>query len=136
SQAKAASARAMPSMSASAAASASAKPSGETVAAFEDGKVGEPSASFEGVVGDWYVADENGGKALKVDGSKWQNGVPSASLADQAKHLYGERYAGFLHGGKAFAFFPFALFKGEPPKGDIAISGPLFPHAGDIDKGA
>lgn len=41
-----------------------------------------------------------------VDGSKWRQGTPSASLADQAKRLYGERYAEFLDGVKAFAFFP------------------------------
>lgn len=124
------------SVATSAAPSASAKPSGEMVVTFDADKPGEASASFEGVVGDWYVADENGGKALKVDGGKWQSGQPSASLADQAKHLYGERYAEFLDGVKAFAFFPFAVWKTEPPKGDLRISVRFYPEAGKIDQGA
>jgi hypothetical protein len=92
--------------------------------------------SFEAVVGDWYVAEESGSKGLKVDGSKWRNGEPSVSLADQAKRLYGDRYAEFLDGVKAFAFFPFAIFRGETPKGDVRISVRFFPIAGKIDQAA
>ena len=48
-----------------------------------------------------------------VDGTRWRQGTPSANLADQAKRLYGDRYAEFLDGVKAFAFFPLAVWKGE-----------------------
>jgi hypothetical protein len=107
-----------------------------TTISFDEEKPGEASDAFEGVVGDWYVADENGARGLKVDGGKWRSGEPSVSLADQAKHLYGERYAEFLDGVKAFAFFPFAVWKAEPPKGDLRISVRFYPEAGKIDQAA
>jgi len=106
------------------------------VANFDDEVVGEPSRSFEAAVGDWYVANDADARGLKVDGGKWRSGTPSASLADQAKRLYGDRYAEFLDGVKAFAFFPFAVWKGEPPRGDERISVRFYPLAGQIDQAA
>jgi hypothetical protein len=103
---------------------------------FDGEKPGEPSNELVPVVGDWYVAESGGAKGLRVDGTKWRNGEPSANLADQAKHLYGERYAEFLDGVKAFAFFPFAVWKNEPPKGDLRISVRFYPEAGRIDQAA
>jgi hypothetical protein len=103
---------------------------------FDDDPIGAPSPSFEGVVGDWYVTEQSGARGLKVDGARWRDGQPSANLADQAKRLYGDRYAEFLDGVKAFAFFPFAVWKGEPPAGDIRISTRFYPQAGKIDQAA
>jgi hypothetical protein len=116
------------------AASTSAAPGG--LVTFDTDPVGSPSPTFEGIVGDWYVANEFGAQALKVDGGKWRDGTPSANLADQAKRLYGDRYAEFLDGVKAFAFFPFAVWKGEPPSGDIRVSVRFYPFAGKIDQAA
>ncbi len=107
-----------------------------TTVSFDADKPGEASPDFEGVVGDWYVADENGAKGLKVDGGKWRGGEPSVSLADQARHLYGDHYAEFLDGVKAFAFFPLAVWKTEPPKGDLRISARFYPEAGKVDQAA
>ena len=87
-------------------------------------------------MGDWYVAEEAGVHALKVDGGRWRNGTPSANLADQAKRLYGDRYAEFLDGVKAFAFFPLAVWKGDPPPSDISISVRFYPVAGSVDQAA
>jgi hypothetical protein len=106
------------------------------VTTFEGEEVGAPSPAFEGIVGDWYVADEGGARGLKVDGGKWRSGTPSANLADQARRLYGDRYAEFLDGVKTFAFFPFAVKKSEPPPGDLEISVRFFPIAGKIDQAA
>jgi hypothetical protein len=103
---------------------------------FDADAVGGPPAQFEPVVGDWYVAELAGKKGLLVDGSKWRHGTPSASLADQAKRLYGERYAEFLDGVKAFAFFPLAVYKGDCPAGDLQLSVRFYPQAGRIDQGA
>lgn len=111
-------------------------PAGERLVTFDSDPVGAPSPAFEGVVGDWYVAEAGGARGLEVDGSKWRNGTPSVSIADQAKRLYGERYAEFLDGVKAFAFFPFAVWKSDPPPGDIRISMRFFPIAGRVDQGA
>jgi hypothetical protein len=122
--------------SAEPAASASAAPSGAVTVTFDDEPIGAPSTSFEAVVGDWYVGEQAGARGLIVDGSKWRNGTPSANIADQAKHLYGDRYAEFLDGVKAFAFFPFAVWKSDPPPGDLRISIRFYPFAGKIDQGA
>ena len=103
---------------------------------FDSDPLGAPSPAFEAVVGDWYVADEANARALKVDGAKWRNGEPSANIADQAKRLYGDRYAEFLDGVKAFAFFPLAIWKGDPPAGDMRVAMRFYPLAGRIDQGA
>jgi hypothetical protein len=110
--------------------------SADTVVTFDGDPTGAPSPSFEGVVGDWYVAELAGARGLEVDGSKWRSGEPSANLADQAKRLYGDRYAEFLDGVKAFAFFPLAVWKGERPAGDVRVSMRFYPQAGRIDQGA
>jgi hypothetical protein len=109
---------------------------GPITVTFDAEPTGAPSPSFEGVVGDWYVGEQAGARGLVVDGSKWRNGTPSANIADQAKHLYGDRYAEFLDGVKAFAFFPFAVWKQDPPPGDLRISFRFYPFAGKIDQGA
>jgi hypothetical protein len=120
-----------PPASSSAAPAASAK-----VGAFDNDPVGAPSSEFEAVVGDWYVAKTDTGQGLKVDGSRWREGAPSTSLADQARRLYGDRYAEFLDGVKAFAFFPLAVWKKDPPGGDMRISVRFYPEAGKIDQAA
>jgi hypothetical protein len=106
------------------------------VVTFNDDKPGGPPADFEPVVGDWSVAELAGQRGLMVDGSKWRHGTPSASLADQARRLYGERYAEFLDGVKAFAFFPLAVYKGDCPANDLSLSFRFYPQAGRIDQGA
>jgi len=107
-----------------------------TVINFDGDALGAPSPAFEGVVGDWYVASAAGAQGLEVDGTRWRNGTPSVNLADQAKRLYGDRYAEFLDGVKAFAFYPFAVWKSDPPAGDVRISVRFFPISGRVDQAA
>lgn len=103
---------------------------------FDREEAGAPPKDFEVVIGDWYAAELEGSRGLMVDGSKWRQGTPSANLADQARRLYGERYAEFLDGVKAFAFFPLAIFNGECPKDDLKLSVRFHPKAGRIDQAA
>jgi hypothetical protein len=98
--------------------------------------LGGPPRAFEPVVGDWTIAERGGTQGLYVDGSKWRSGEPSASLADQAKRLYGDGYATFLDGVKAFAFFPFAIHRDPPPAGDMRVSVRFYPEGGRIDQAA
>lgn len=109
---------------------------GPRLVRFDADEAGAPSPAFEAVVGDWYVGEADGQKGLWVDGSRWRQGTPSASLADQAKRLYGERYAEFLDNVKAFAFFPLAVYTGEAPSGDMRMSINFYPEAGRIDQAA
>ena len=111
-------------------------PARAEVVSFDADASGGPAAQFEAVVGDWHVADLAGARGLMVDGSAWRQGTPSANLADQARRLYGERYAEFLDGVKAFAYFPLAVYKGDCPSGDLALSVRFYPQAGRIDQGA
>lgn len=114
----------------------SASPTTGAVISFDGDAVGAASPAFEAVVGDWYVASTAGAQGLEVDGSRWRNGTPSVNLADQAKRLYGDRYAEFLDGVKAFAFYPFAVWKSDPPAGDLRISLRFFPISGRVDQAA
>ncbi len=103
---------------------------------FDDETPGAPPASFEPVVGDWKIADVAGARGLLVDGARWRQGVPSVSLADQARRLYGDRYAEFLDGVKAFAFFPLAVYRGDCSGADLTLSVRFYPRAGRIDQAA
>jgi hypothetical protein len=106
-----------------------------TKVSFEDDKKGAAASAFEAVVGDWYVAEADGKRGYMVDGTRWRQGTPSANLADQAKRLYGDRYAEFLDGVKAFAFFPIAVWNGEC-SGDRQLWVRFYPIAGRIDQAA
>ena len=108
--------------------------SGEIVS-FDSDKPGGLSAAFEGLIGDWNVAQADNRQGFMVDGTRWRMGTASASLADQAKRLYGDRYAEFLDGVKAFAFFPLAVWKGDCA-GDRTLSVRFYPIAGRIDQAA
>ena len=105
-------------------------------ARFDSEPVGGPSGALEAVVGDWHVAQAAGATGFEVDGTKWRDGVPSSNLAEQAKRLYGDRYAEFLDGVKAFAFYPLAILKESPPAGDLRMSVRFYPVAGKIDQAA
>jgi hypothetical protein len=103
---------------------------------FDAEPLGTPPTSFESVVGDWSVAEIGGQRGLFVDGSKWRQGVPSANLADQARRLYGERYAEFLDGVKSFAYFPLAVWEGDCSGENLTLSVRFYPQAGRIDQAA
>jgi hypothetical protein len=103
---------------------------------FDDETDGAMPATFEPVVGDWTFASAGDAKGLMVDGSKWRSGTPSVNLADQAKRLYGDRYAEFLDGVKTFAFYPLAVARAPAPSGDMRLSVRFFPIAGTVDQAA
>jgi hypothetical protein len=103
---------------------------------FDGDAIGGPAAGIEAVVGDWSVVEREGVRGLMVDGSRWRSGEASASIADQAQRLYGDRYAEFLDGVRAYAFFPLAVVTAAPPAGDMRISVRFFPIDGRIDQGA
>jgi hypothetical protein len=103
---------------------------------FDRDPLGGPAKGVESVIGDWLVDQQAGAKGLLVDGARWRSGVPSANLADQARRLYGERYAEFLDGVKAFAFFPLAVVEQPPPAGDVRLSVRFYPLGGKVDQAA
>jgi hypothetical protein len=102
---------------------------------FDAETVGAAASAFEAIVGDWRVGEADGKRGLLLDGTRWRQGTPSANLADQAKRLYGDRYAEFLDGVKAFAFFPLAIYQGECA-GDRTLRVRFYPLEGKIDQAA
>lgn len=102
---------------------------------FDAEKAGGAATTFEAVIGDWYIGQADNRQGLMVDGTRWRQGTPSANLADQAKRLYGDRYAEFLDGVKAFAFFPVAVWNGECA-GAHKLSVRFYALAGKIDQAA
>lgn len=68
----------------------------------------EPSA-LSPVIGSWLISVDGDNQVLMVDGRQWQRGQSSSNLAEQARALYGDRYAEFLDNVAAYAFFPLAV---------------------------
>jgi hypothetical protein len=108
----------------------------EVVADFSSETVGGEPSSFVPAVGNWLIGTDGTNKVLIVDGRKWSEGQASAGLADKARALYGERYAEFLDNVKAYAYFPFAVFKDlqDFKEGEITVR--FKPIAGRIDQAA
>lgn len=110
----------------------SAAPSVATSAEAAEAGPAPMATHFEAVVGDW-IADPKSG--FWVDGTAWRQGTPSASIADSAKRLYGDKSAEFLDGVKAFAFFPLAV-SDAPPTSKARVSVRFKPESGKIDQAA
>jgi len=108
----------------------------EMVDDFSSETVGAEPASFVPAVGNWLIGADGNNKVLIVDGRKWSEGQASAGLADKARALYGERYAEFLDNVKAYAYFPFAVFKDVQDFKEGEISLRFKPIAGRIDQAA
>jgi hypothetical protein len=103
---------------------------------FSSETVGAEPASFVPAVGNWLIGNDGNNKVLVVDGRKWSEGQASAGLADKARALYGERYAEFLDNVKAYAYFPFAVFKDLQDFKEGEINLRFKPIAGRIDQAA
>jgi hypothetical protein len=118
--------------------STEAAPSGPapTVVTFDDDATGHPSPSFKPVVGNWSVTDLEGARGLMVNGARRRRRTASADLVEQGRTLYVERYAEFAHGVKPPAYFPLAVYQGECPSDDLAMSVSFYPKGGRIDQAA
>jgi len=103
---------------------------------FSKETVGAPPVSFTPAVGNWIIGVDKENRVLVVDGRKWRRGQASAGLADKARALYGERYAEFLDNVKAYAYYPFAVFKRVDSFSNGIISMRFKAIAGRIDQGA
>ena len=89
-----------------------APPVGATTFDFQTEAAGGQPKSFVPVVGNWTIAAEGDNRVLVVDGRAWKEGQAATGIAEQARSLYGERYAEFLDNVKAFAYFPYAVAQG------------------------
>ena len=97
---------------------------------------GAQPKSFAAVVGNWVIGAEGDNRVLVVDGRQWKEGQAATGIADQARSLYGERYAEFLDNVKAFAYFPYAVAQGVDDFSNGEITMRFKGIAGRIDQGA
>ncbi|ACL57207.1 LamG domain-containing protein [Methylobacterium nodulans] len=90
---------------------------------FSSETVGAEPKAFVPIVGNWVIAADGDNRVLAVDGRRWRPGQASAGIADKARAIYGERYAEFLDGVQAYAYFPYAVAKGvdDFSQGEIAV---------------
>jgi hypothetical protein len=109
---------------------------GQTVVTFDDDATGQPSPSFKPVVGNWSVIDLDGARGLMVNGSRRRQRTASDDLVEQGRRLYVERYAEFANGVTPPAYFPLAVYQGECPSDDLAMSVSFYPKGGRIDQAA
>ena len=103
---------------------------------FSSETVGAAPTSFTPAVGNWMIGADKENKVLVVDGSKWRRGQASSGLADKARALYGERYAEFLDNVKAYAYYPFAVYKTMDTFSNGIVTMRFKAIAGRIDQGA
>ena len=109
---------------------------GPIITDFSEETVGAAPKTFTPVVGNWTIAAEGDNRVLVVDGRQWKEGQAATGIAEQARSLYGERYAEFLDNVKAFAYFPYAVAPGVADFRDGEISVRFKGISGRIDQGA
>ena len=109
---------------------------GATVFDFNAEVTGGPPKTFVPVVGNWVIGAEGDNRVLVVDGRAWKEGQAATGIAEQARSLYGERYAEFLDNVKAFAYFPYAVAQGVEDFRNGEITMRFKGIAGRIDQGA
>jgi hypothetical protein len=88
-------------------------------------RVGRPPATFEPMVGTWVVAEDDGERVIRVDGSPWKASQdnPSRLLVESARRLYGTSNEELMDNAKQFAYYPVAVLGGldEFSNGTIAV---------------
>jgi hypothetical protein len=70
---------------------------------------GDPS-SFSTPAGFWTIASDSGKLVLLEDGRRWEGSRIATALADQARSLYGERWAEFIDDLAETGYFPISIF--------------------------
>src|SRR5215217_3068898 len=103
---------------------------------FSSETVGAEPKSFLSVVGVWRMEKEGEKTVLSVDGRQWKEGQSASGIADNARALYGERYAEFLDRVQAYAYFPYAVAKEVSDFRNGEISVRFEGISGRIDQGA
>lgn len=90
-----------------------AQPPGTIVEDFTRDTIGGDPASFNTLAGFWSIASGDDGRpALLEDGRQWENSSVATALADQARSVYGERWAEFIDDLAETGYFPISVFKG------------------------
>jgi hypothetical protein len=103
---------------------------------FSAERIGSATVSFSPQAGFWSIASEDGRPVLVEDGSQWQGSGLAASLADQARSAYGERWAEFIDDLAETAYFPLAIYNGVDSVSDGTLSMHFKILGGNLDQDA
>jgi hypothetical protein len=105
---------------------------------FTEEKLGTAPTSFSTPTGFWSIGT-NGVDSKPVlfeDGTQWTGSQTANTLANQAKSLYGDRWAEFIDDLPGTAYFPIALFNKVPSFTGGTITTRLAVVGGDVDQDA
>ena len=106
-----------------------------TVEDFSRDTIGGDPTSFSTLTGFWSIAAGDGGKpALLEDGRSWEGSTLSNALADQARSLYGERWAEFIDDLQETGYFPITVFNGVENFSSGSLSMRFRVLGGNIDQ--
>ena len=98
---------------------------------------GKPPSTFSTPVGFWTVGttDASGSKpSLFEDGTRWPGSGPANALADQARSLYGDRWAEFIDDLSETGYFPMAIFNAVPNFSSGTLTTRFMIVGGNVDQ--
>jgi hypothetical protein len=96
--------------------------------------VGRDPTTFAPLVGFWSIAADGDNPVLLEDGSRWDQSSAATSVVEQARALYGDRYAEFLDSVENYSYFPAAVAKNVDDFQNGRISVRVKPIDGQIDQ--
>jgi hypothetical protein len=99
-------------------------------------KVGNPPQVFEPIVGTWLVVEDEGQKAIMVDGRPWvaSKDNPTKLLIQSARKLYGTNNEELMDNAKQFAYYPVALLTTVKEFSNGTIAMKFKTVSGDADR--
>jgi len=65
---------------------------------------------FNPVVGVWHLEKSETNTVYAVDGRNWEKGLFADGVVENAKRMYGSRYAEFLDNLEAYKYFPLSIY--------------------------
>ena len=118
---------------------ASAQTATPMVETFTEEKLGAAPTSFSTPTGFWSIGTAGGADNKPVlfeDGTQWSGSQTANALANQAKSLYGDRWAEFIDDLPGTGYFPIALFNQVPSFTGGTITARVAVVGGDVDQDA
>ena len=109
------------------------------VETFSEERLGTAPTSFSTPTGFWSIGTAGGADNKPVlfeDGTQWTGSQTANTLANQAKSLYGDRWAEFIDDLPGTAYFPTALFNQVPNFTGGTITARVAVVGGDVDQDA
>jgi hypothetical protein len=101
---------------------------------FTGDTIGTAPVNFTTPVGFWSIGTVDGFKPLLFeDGTQWRNGS-AGLLADQAKALYGDRWAEFIDDLSETSYYPTAIYNNVDNFTDGKITMRFMVIGGDVDQ--